>query len=136
MIPKSQQWDKVYEWSNYRLACSLMNSRKNNVPHVLDPFEVETGWFELELVGFQLKPSPKVNATIRQGIADTIGQLHLNDNECRDLRERYATDYWSGEITLSHLTRRAPFIALELRRQGQLRVKSGVSSSFLPEKTN
>ena len=47
MIPKSQRWDKVYEWSNYRLACSLMNSRKNDVPHVLDPFEVETGWFEL-----------------------------------------------------------------------------------------
>jgi hypothetical protein len=56
MIPKSQRWDKVYEWSNYRLACSLMNSRKNGVPHVLDPLEVETGWFELELVGFQLKP--------------------------------------------------------------------------------
>ena len=54
MVPKSKKWDQVYEWANYRLACSLMNSRKNDVPHVLDPFEVKTGWFELELVAFQV----------------------------------------------------------------------------------
>jgi hypothetical protein len=28
MIPRSVEWTQVYEWDNYRLACSLMNSRK------------------------------------------------------------------------------------------------------------
>jgi len=30
MAPKSRRWDKIYEWDNYRLACSRMNARKNN----------------------------------------------------------------------------------------------------------
>ena len=30
MIPRSVEWSQVYEWDNYRLACSLMNSRKND----------------------------------------------------------------------------------------------------------
>lgn len=25
-VPKSMTWDRVYEWDNYRLACSLMNA--------------------------------------------------------------------------------------------------------------
>lgn len=121
MIPKSQGWDQVYEWSNFRLACSRMNSRKNDAPDVLDPFEVETGWFELEVVSFQLKPSAGVDAPTRRRITDTITRLGLNDQECRDLREEYVTSYWGGAIPLNSLTRRAPFIAMELRRQGRLR---------------
>ena len=54
MIAKSTRWDQVYEWSNYRLACSLMNSRKGAVASVLDPFDAEDGWFALELIGFQV----------------------------------------------------------------------------------
>ena len=50
LIAKSTQWDQVYEWRNYRLACSLMNARKGAVASVLDPFEVEYGWFAMELV--------------------------------------------------------------------------------------
>ncbi len=45
MIPKSTAWQHVYEWSNYRLACTLMNSRKGVSASVLDPFDVENGWF-------------------------------------------------------------------------------------------
>ena len=57
MIPRSVEWSQVYEWDNYRLACSLMNSRKNDAIFVLDPFRIRTGWFELDLVGFQVKPA-------------------------------------------------------------------------------
>ena len=28
VVAKSKRWDRVYEWSNYRLASSLMNARK------------------------------------------------------------------------------------------------------------
>ena len=55
MVAKSKAWDLVYEWSNYRLACSLMNARKG-VADVLDPFEIGEGWFALELDEFQVMP--------------------------------------------------------------------------------
>ncbi len=53
-IAKSQRADLAYEWSNYRLACSRMNSRKREYEDVLDPFEVDTGWFHLEVVSGRL----------------------------------------------------------------------------------
>ena len=40
MVAKSVRRDLVYEWHNYRLACSLMNSRKGTDSDVVDPFEV------------------------------------------------------------------------------------------------
>ena len=43
MIPRSVEWSQVYEWDNYRLACSLMNSRKNDAIFVLDPFQSTVG---------------------------------------------------------------------------------------------
>uniref|UniRef100_UPI0025F0CEDF hypothetical protein n=1 Tax=uncultured Thiocystis sp. TaxID=1202134 RepID=UPI0025F0CEDF len=47
MAPKSRAWDRVYEWNNYRLAAARLNARKNAFGDVLDPFEVQNGWFEL-----------------------------------------------------------------------------------------
>jgi hypothetical protein len=35
---------EAYEWDNYRLACSLMNTHKNDFSDVLDPFDVQDGW--------------------------------------------------------------------------------------------
>jgi hypothetical protein len=120
MIPRSVEWGHVYQWDNYRLACSLMNSRKNDAIAVLDPFRVKTGWFELDLVGFQVKPSEMVSSHIRGRVDRTIAKLRLNDKDCRDARGRYAMEYWKGEISYSFLARRAPFIAMELNRQGGL----------------
>jgi hypothetical protein len=125
LIPKSVAWDRVYEWDNYRLACSVMNSRKHVAREVLDPFEIETGWFRLELVGFQVVPEPDLDAGLNQQVNDTIARLALNDEECRALRAQYAVDYWEGLIKLAYLERRAPFVALELRRQGRLRPGEG-----------
>ena len=50
--PKSQSWDKAYEWSNYRLACSLMNTRKNKFDDVIDPFDVTEGLFACNYSGY------------------------------------------------------------------------------------
>jgi hypothetical protein len=121
MIPKSSSWDKVYEWSNYRLVCSLMNSRKLEAQDALDPFEVQHGWFELDLTGFQVRPADDLNQATRQRVLDTIHRLKLNDADCRGLREEYATNYWERHIDLDYLSKRAPFVAMELRRQGKLR---------------
>jgi hypothetical protein len=121
MIPRSVEWRHVYEWDNYRLACSLMNSRKNDAIAVLDPFRVKHGWFELDLVGFQVKPSERLSSHIRGRVERTIEKLRLNDRDCRDARGRYAMAYWEGEISYRFLSRRAPFVAMELSRQASLR---------------
>jgi hypothetical protein len=120
-VAKSGAWDQVYEWSNYRFACALMNSRKKDVTTVLDPFEVEDEWFALELVGYQLVPGPGATGAIRGKVEETIRALGLNDAICRRDREEYAEDYLAGLIPLSYLQRRAPLIARELRRQGRLK---------------
>ena len=121
MIAKSAAWDQAYEWTNYRLACSLMNSRKGAVTTVLDPFDVEDGWFVLELVEFQVLPGDGLTDAMGEDVWDTIGRLRLNDDECRGAREQYAEDYWAEHVSYDYLGRHAPFVARELRRQNRLR---------------
>ncbi len=121
MIPRSVDWRQVYQWSNYRLACSLMNARKNEAIFVLDPFKVRSGWFELEFVGFQVKPAAKLSPFILRRVEKTIALLKVNYKQCRNLRRDYVEQYEPQQISLTHLTRRAPFIAMELRRQGRLK---------------
>ena len=120
MVPKSRSWELAYEWSNYRLACSLMNSRKGVAPVVLDPFEVEDGWFVLEPVEFQVFAARGLSQSVANRIDETIGLLGLNDQRCRDARVGYAQDYWDGHVTFDYLTRHAPFVARELQRLGRL----------------
>lgn len=119
MAPKSLSWDQVYEWSNYRLACSWMNSSKREFGDVLDPFLVQDGWFELELVGFQVIPANGLGAGIKRQVEDTISRLGLN-RFCLD-RAEDAEDYWNGDTSFSVLLRESPFVTKELRRQGRLR---------------
>lgn len=118
MAPKSRHWDQVYEWGNYRLASSLLNARKRDFSDVLDPFEVEDGWFVLELVGFQVRPAPDLRPEIHDQVVATIDRLGLDD--FRSSRARDAELYWNGEITFAVLKEESPFVAAELRRQGRL----------------
>ena len=46
--PKKKHPDHAYIWENYRLVCTVMNSRKRDFENVLDPFEVEDGWFQIQ----------------------------------------------------------------------------------------
>jgi len=117
---KSRRWDRVYEWNNYRLACSLLNARKNEFDDVLDPIQVDDGWFQLELVGFQIVPNPQLHTITREVIQKTTDRLGLD--EFREARAEDAERYWGREISLFILTEESPFVAKELRRQGRLNV--------------
>ncbi len=118
MAPKSRRWEKVYEWSNYRLACSKMNARKRNFEDLIDPFEVRDDWFYLELVGFSAYPNPSLGAKTRERILGTIDRLKLNN--FRDQRAEDAENLWSGRITFEHLQHESPFVARELMRQDRV----------------
>lgn len=117
---KSRAWQMVYEWTNYRLCSSRMNSRKREFSDVLDPFEVRDGWFQLELVGFQVLPKRSLPQARRDQVQATIDRLGLND--FRKQREEDAERYWSRDVSLRVLKLESPFVALELHRQGRLNV--------------
>lgn len=118
--PRSRAWDRVYTWSNYRLACSRLNARKRDFTDVLDPFEVRTGWFRLELVGFQVLPGLSLRGDVAQRVRDTIERLGLGDADMRGAREEHAERYWCGEVSLRVLQEESPFVAFELARQERL----------------
>lgn len=130
-IPKSVNKALAYEWRNYRLACTRMNARKGKATDVLDPFEVQNGWFALELVGFQVVVGEGVAIDVASRVTRSIERLGLNADLCCDTREEYATNYWSNAIDWKHLRRNAPFVAFELERQGR---HSGLGPSGVPNK--
>ena len=116
-IAKSMRWDQVYEWNNYRLACSQMNVRKGAAADVLDPFKIDEGWFALDLADFQVIPGNGLSDDVIGAVENTINRLRLNDQGLCEARAEYAEDYWNEEIRLDYLERHAPFVARELRRQ-------------------
>lgn len=119
-VPKSLDPRKAYEWANYRFACARMNARKGVAAEVLDPFEVQDGWFRLELVRFQLHAVPGLPVEVAAAIDRTIDLLGLNDETCKQARADWCEAFWAGDLTLPFLERRFPLLARELRRQGRL----------------
>ena len=122
VIPKSLAWDRVYEWSNYRLCTGIVNSKKGNLLELVDPIAARVGWFELDLASYRIVRGTKAQKTHHRKIDATLPLLNLRD--CYRQRQRYVEDYRLGPgnkgIDLAYLEHRAPFIAAELRRQGQL----------------
>lgn len=103
----------AYEWSNYRFAAQWINSSKQKADdEVLDPFEVEDGWFEVLLPSLQLVVTDKVPAPLRAKALRTLERLHLRDDErvIRQRREWYRM-YQEGELSLEGLKRKAPLLA-------------------------
>jgi hypothetical protein len=113
-VAKSADWALVYEWSNYRYAAHRINALKGTT-EVVDPFEVGDDWFELELVGFQIKPGRGAPAARKDAVANTCRVLNA-DAFCRE-RALYAQWFAEG-MTSSDLEQLAPFVVRELRRQG------------------
>lgn len=119
-VAKSRLAGQAYEWDNYRLACSTMNSRKREFDTVLDPFKVKNSWFHLDLVTGAISPNSALSATRVKSIQKTIDQLGLDDAECRDLRVRHFAKYASGRWNLAELKECSPFVWYEADRQGLL----------------
>ncbi len=116
--PKSKRRDLAYEWSNYRLACSLMNARKRDFDDVLDPFAIPDGWFVVELSFLQVMPAPSLDEATRARVQATIDRLGLNDRECVDARTHYYQLYAEGALPPELLLRWSPFVAREALRVG------------------
>ncbi len=111
----------AYEWSNYRYASGWINSSKQNAKadQILDPFEVEDGWFRILLPSLQLVVDEE---SIPPELVDrakfVLKRLHLRDDErvLRQRREWYRM-YRDGELTLEGLRKKAPLIARAIGQQ-------------------
>jgi len=119
--PKSRDLPQAYEWTNYRLACSKMNARKNNFTDVMDPFDVPAGAFQLSVVDGSIYPNPALDAVTTDLVVKTVARLNLDDGEMRKARLSIIEEYLAGDFTTPFLKRESPFIWGELGRQGMLR---------------
>jgi hypothetical protein len=117
-VCKSSAPELAFDWSNFRLACSLMNTRKLDFDDVLDPFEVEDGWFTLELSTLEVLPASELSPEVRQRVVATIGRLRLNDPECREVRSEHYSMFLEAEVSWTALRKFNPFLTRELIRQG------------------
>ncbi|MCP4370629.1 MAG: hypothetical protein GY797_21330 [Deltaproteobacteria bacterium] len=116
-LPRSKYPELAYEWSNFRYVSSRFNSRKG-IRTILDPFQIEEGWFVLDFISFFIEPDSNLPTNIQDAIRETIEVLRLNKDE--DLvkeRQTWFEDFQTGEISFSHLKKMSPFIAYELERQ-------------------
>jgi hypothetical protein len=109
----------TYEWSNYRFASSIMNAIKGTADDdVLDPQEIEDGWFEVILPSLQMRVTERVPPEFRARAEATLVRLRLRDDERMiQWRQSWYEMYRAGELTLSGLERKAPLIAAAVQRQ-------------------
>jgi hypothetical protein len=100
-------------------VCQLLNSRKGEYEDLLDPFLVQNGWFVIEFPTLIVKPAMGLQKRLRDRVIKTRDVLGLNDEDtCLIMRQQFVTDYCRGEISFTHLEKRAPFLAMEMKKQG------------------
>ena len=116
-VPKSVAPSLAYEWSNFRLVCGRLNSRKREAQDVLDPFALDNGVFCIDFPSVQIRPFTGLSVELETCAWRTIDRLSLNDETCISARLGWIQDYCGGYIEFDYLRRRAPFLHREIRRQ-------------------
>lgn len=113
----------AYEWSNYRYIDGWVNSSKSRLTaaDVLDPFEVQEGWFEIILPSLQLVITDAVPPAYRQRAENTLKNLPLRDDErVMKSRRKWLSEYEQHK-DMSLLRANAPLIAIAIEKQQALK---------------
>jgi hypothetical protein len=123
-LSKWNHRDKAYDWGNYRyIAGSVNSSKRNHDDAVLDPYEVQEGWFEVLLPSMQLRRTDAVPVHLRAKADFTIRQLKLstaikvrrNRRRWYEAYKKYLADPNKG-LTLGGLEEIAPLVAAAVKR--------------------
>ena len=103
----------AYEWSNYRyIATSVNSSKGNHDAAVLDPFDIQDGWFEVILPSMQLVATSQIPPALTARANFTIKQLKLaNGYKIRKIRRGYYEDHKLKGLPLNLLREYAPMVA-------------------------
>jgi hypothetical protein len=114
----------TYEWANYRFASQWLNSSKGS-GEVLDPYEIEEGWFEILLPSLQLVLTDKIPPAVRARAEATLKRLPIeHDERIVKQRRRWYQQYQEGKLSLEGLSDNAPLIAAAVRKQLSARDQS------------
>ena len=65
-LPKVAYPHLAYEWNNYRLARQKINGRKGDTVDVIDPFDVQEGWFVLDVPSCLIRSGSGLAAELRK----------------------------------------------------------------------
>lgn len=111
---------RAYDWDNYRYVAGWVNSSKQNVvsTDILDPYEVEEGWFEILLPTLELVVTSKVPPGKRTQAEQTLKRLPIGRDE-RAIKRRgvYYDEYLKKEIGIAELRKRAPLLAAAIEKR-------------------
>ena len=119
-VAKSSNAGLAYEWSNYRLSCLGMNRHKNRFDDVIDPFEMDTNTFLLDLLSGEMTVNPALDAIAAERARTTIERLQLNAPDTKEMRASHFLDYHSGDTSERYFREHSPFVWSEAHRQGML----------------
>jgi len=110
---KAANPELAYNWDNYRFIAPSLNSKKGTWDDkLLDPFEVQAGWFEVEIPGFVLRLTNQIPAHLRDKATLTLDQLDLQQGRrAVTLRCEWYELFRLGELNLDGLRRNAPLVA-------------------------
>ncbi len=113
-----QHPDLAYDWSNFRFVSSILNASKRTADDaVLDPYLVQSGWFEILLPSLQMRLTSNVPAKHRAKAEYTLKRLKLRDGEkVIRWRRHYYGAYQQGKLDLDGLREWAPLIAEAVER--------------------
>ena len=108
----------AYEWSNYRYVAPTLNSSKKILDDaVLDPFEIQYGWFEVILPSMQLIQTALIPSRLNSKADFTLKRLQLvNGRKVRRLRERWYEDFKAKRLEMPGLEYYAPLVAEAVKK--------------------
>jgi hypothetical protein len=117
-LSKKNYRSKTYDWENYRyIAGSVNSSKRNQDDAVLDPFEIQAGWFEVILPSMQLVTTAQIPVHLKAKADFTIKKLKLaNGYKIRALRRKYYEDFKANKLTRVGLADYAPLVADAVQR--------------------
>lgn len=116
---KTSNPELAYEWSNFRFVDGALNSKKQNLDgQLLDPFEIQDEWFEIEIPTLVLKITPALTDPVLRRKAElTLEKLELDDGEIAiGMRAELYEPYRKGAVEIDFLYERAPLVARAIEK--------------------
>ena len=108
----------AFEWTNYRYATGVINSLKGILDNqIIDPCEVQAGWFEVLLPSFELVTTNRIPPGLQDKAKRTIEKLQLRRHKAQFTRWRWYQRFWNaGNPDLVALRQDAPLVAEAIER--------------------
>ncbi len=112
-ISQKTDEDLAYEWTNYRLAMERINkSKQNKDDQVLDPFDADDAWIDVQLPSMQYRTAKDVPEPFKGKIDFMLEHMKLiNDEALIRPRRMWFNQYLLGKLTIEGLREYAPVLA-------------------------